>query len=272
MGFLDRFKKTKKTAAPRIDFDELVLKNELPKEAVLVEDVHKFYGDHEVLKGLSFSVRRGECFGFLGKNGAGKSTFIDCLVGLKEYDAGSIKVFGLDEKEYPLEIKGQLGYVPSEPLVYDLMTGNEFIEFIASSYDMDVEGFERNFAFLKAKFDLTEEELARPVGGYSHGMKQKLRLMSSLIHNPLLWVMDEPTVGLDIMAYETLMAMMRQYVKSGKTIFLTSHNIELVAEACDRVAILKEGRIASLIDFALEPFKRKELRRIFLHIQGRGDL
>ena len=103
-------------------------------------------------------------------------------------------------------------------------------------------------------------------------MKQKLRLMSSLIHNPLLWVMDEPTVGLDIMAYETLMAMMRQYVKSGKTIFLTSHNIELVAEACDRVAILKEGRIASLIDFALEPFKRKELRRIFLHIQGREDL
>ena len=137
MGFLDRFKKTKKIAAPRVDFDELVLKNELPKEAVLVEDVHKSYGDHEVLKGLSFSVRRGECFGFLGKNGAGKSTFIDCLVGLKEYDTGSIKVFGLDEKEYPLEIKGQLGYVPSEPLVYDLMTGNEFIEFIASSYEAE---------------------------------------------------------------------------------------------------------------------------------------
>lgn len=264
-------KKEKEEKKPRVDFDELLLTNSLPKEIIVAEDIHKSYGDHEVLKGLNFSVKAGECFGFLGKNGAGKSTFIDCLVGLKEFDQGSLSIFGLDQKEYPLEIKSEIGYVPSEPLAYDLMTGNEFMEFIASCYDMEEQGFKDNFAFLKTKFDLTEDDLAKPVGSYSHGMKQKLRLMSSLIHNPLLWVLDEPTVGLDIMAYETLVEMMHAYVNNGKTIFLTSHSIELVSEVCNRVAIIKDGNIATLIDFALEPFKRKELRRIFLHIQGKEE-
>ncbi len=269
MKWFNHKEKEKKTDV--IDFDEQVLMGTLPEETIIAEDIHKSYGNHEVLKGLSFQVKKGECFGFLGKNGAGKSTFIDCLVGLKEFDQGTLKIFGLSQKEYPLEIKSQIGYVPSEPLVYDLMTGNEFMEFIASSYDMDLEVFQKNFAFLKTKFDLTEEDLAKPVGSYSHGMKQKLRLMSSLIHNPMLWVLDEPTVGLDIMAYQTLVEMMHAYTKSSKTIFLTSHSIELVAEVCDRVAIIKEGTIASLIDFSLEPFKRKELRRIFLHIQGKEE-
>ena len=234
-----------------ISVDEAIINNTLSSEAVKIDNLHKSYGKKEVIKGISLSIKKGEIFGFLGKNGVGKSTTIDCLVGLKDF-----------------EVKSLFGYVPSEPLTYELMTGYEYLQFIASAYSMSEESFEKNYEFLKEKFTIFDSDLNRQISEYSHGMKQKVCLMASLIHNPKLWVLDEPTVGLDVMVYETLLKMMKEYAYNGNTIFLTSHNIDLIASVCDRVAILNNGQIASLIDFKVEPLKRKDLRRIFFKIYG----
>lgn len=249
-----------------IDVDKIA--NDLSRSAVSIVDVHKSYGDHEVLKGENIEVRRGEIFGLLGKNGVGKSTTIDCLIGAKDFDQGEIKIFGLPIDEYPLEVKSLYGYVPSEPLLYEQMTGYEYLQFVASAYGLSQEAFEKNLAFLDGAFQLGEEALSRPIGGYSHGMKQKEGLIASLIHNPKLWILDEPTVGLDVMAYETLLDMMKRYRDNGNTIVLTSHNIDLIADVTDRVAILNEGKVATLIDFHKEPQKRKDLKLVFFKVYG----
>lgn len=248
--------------------NEEILTNTLPNIAISFDNLHKSYGSKEVIKGISLDIKKGEIFGFLGKNGVGKSTTIDCLVGLKDYNSGSIKIFDLDIKENPLEAKSLFGYVPSEPMTYELMSGYEYLQFIAASYEMSQESFDKNYEFLKDKFTIYDEDLNRPIVEYSHGMKQKVCLMASLIHNPKLWIMDEPTVGLDVMVYETLLKMMKEYAKSGNTIFITSHNIELVASICDRVAIINNGNIVNLIDFNKEPLKRKDLKRIFFRVYG----
>lgn len=245
-----------------------ILTNNLPDIAISFEDLHKSYGKKEVLKGITLQIKKGEIFGFLGKNGVGKSTTIDCLVGLKDYNSGTIKIFDLDIKKNPLEAKSLFGYVPSEPMTYELMSGYEYLQFVAAAYEMSQESFDENYQFLKEKFAIGDEDLNRRIIEYSHGMKQKVCLMASLIHNPKLWIMDEPTVGLDVMVYETLLKMMKEYSKSGNTIFVTSHNIDLVASICDRVAIINNGNIVNLIDFNKEPLKRKDLKRIFFRVYG----
>lgn len=240
----------------------------MENKAIEIINLHKSYGDKEVLKGISLSVDKGEIFGLLGKNGAGKSTLIDCMIGLKRFNDGQILIDNFDIKTKPLEVKNNFGYVPSEPLTYEIMSGKEYLEFIASCYQMSQEAFESNFNFLKNKFELADEDLLRPIKEYSHGMKQKICLMASLIHNPSLWVLDEPTVGLDIIVYETLIKMMKSYVQNKNTIFVTSHNIDLVAGICDRVAIINDGKIDLLIDLNKEPFKRKNLKTIFFKVYG----
>lgn len=232
--------------------------------ALELEDVHKSYGKKEVLKGLSLQVKRGEVFGFIGKNGIGKSTTIDCIVGLKEFQSGRILIDGLDNKRYDLETKMAIGYVPSEPVTYEMMTGDEYLQFIASSYGMLQKSFAENYAFLVNKFSLSPADLQRKIREYSHGMKQKICLMASLIHNPKLWILDEPTVGLDIMVYDVLLKMIKDYATFGRTVFITSHNIDLVSKVCDRVAIVNDGQVAELLDFSAEPLKRKDLFKIFL--------
>lgn len=251
-----------------LKINQEILTNNLPDIAISFEDLHKSYGKKEVLKGITLQIKKGEIFGFLGKNGVGKSTTIDCLVGLKDYNSGTIKIFDLDIKKNPLEAKSLFGYVPSEPMTYELMSGYEYLQFVSAAYEMSQESFDENYQFLKEKFAIGDEDLNRRIIEYSHGMKQKVCLMASLIHNPKLWIMDEPTVGLDVMVYETLLKMMKEYSKSGNTIFVTSHNIDLVASICDRVAIINNGNIVNLIDFNKEPLKRKDLKRIFFRVYG----
>ncbi len=228
-----------------------------------IKEVHKSYGKKHVLKGLNLQVKRGEVFGFIGKNGAGKSTTIDCVVGLKRQDSGTISICGYDTKKEPLFAKSTFGYVSSEPIAYEMMTGNEYLQFIASSYDMIQSSFDSNYEFLRRKFELSDDDMNRRIREYSHGMKQKVCLMASLIHNPEVWILDEPTVGLDIMVYEVLVKMLREYANNGRTVFVTSHNMDLVAKICDRVAIINDGVVSDLIDFNKEPLKRKYLSKIF---------
>lgn len=236
--------------------------------ALEINDVYKSYGKKEVLKGISFKVKKGEIYGYIGKNGVGKSTLIDSIVGLKDFNDGDILIVGKSIKNEPKEAKKLFGYVSSEPNAYPSMTGFEFLEFIASSYDMVQESYEANLNFLIDKFNLPKEDLARRINEYSHGMQQKLCLMASLIHNPKVWILDEPTVGLDIMVYEVLVKLLKEFAKNGNTVFVTSHNIDLVSAICDKVAIVNDGKIVQEIDFKVEPFKRKDLKRIFFRVYG----
>ena len=248
------------------EIEELKFKDE--EYSLVIKDLYKSYGKKEVLKGINLNVKVGEVFGFIGKNGIGKSTTIDSIVGLKDYDSGEIFIYGVDNKKDPIRTKSMIGYVPSEPITYEMMTGNEYLEFIASSYKMIQASFNNNYNFLVKKFKMSPNDLDRKIKEYSHGMKQKICLMASLIHNPRLWILDEPTVGLDIMVYEVLLKMIKEFAINGRSVFITSHNIDLVSKVCDRVAIINEGKVVSLIDFKKEPLKRRDLSKIFFKIYG----
>lgn len=236
--------------------------------AIEINDLHKAYGSKQVLKGLNLQVKHGELFGFIGKNGIGKSTTIDCLIGSKKFDKGSVYIDGYDIVAEPLQAKNVFGYVASEPSCYEVMTGYDFLEFIASIYKVSEGDFVRNYRYLCGRLKLNLEELDNRISNYSHGMKQKLCLVGSLLYNPDIWILDEPTVGLDIMAVEELKKMMREYANHGKTVFVTSHNIELVSKICDRVAIINDGTVAALYDLNREPNRRMQLPRIFMRIYG----
>ena len=236
--------------------------------AIQITDLYKSYGKKQVLKGLNLNVYPGEMFGFIGRNGVGKSTTIDCMIGAKRFDSGEIIVGGYDIRFEPLDAKFSYGYVASEPTCYEVMTGYDYLEFVASIYGLTETEFTGNYQYLCKRLQLNVEELAHHISGYSHGMKQKLCLIASLLHNPNIWVLDEPTVGLDIMAQEELKKMMREYANHGRTVFVTSHNIEMVSAICDRVAIINNGVVMGIYDLNKNPEKRNELARIFIETYG----
>jgi len=233
---------------------------------VSIQGLHKAYGQKKVLLGLDLEVYEGELFGFIGKNGIGKSTTIDCMIGLKKFQQGKILLDGYDIVKEPIEAKMTFGYVASEPTCYEVMSGYDYLEFIASVYQLNEKEFKTNYKYLCGRLGLNEEDLSQSIASYSHGMKQKLCLVASLIGNPKIWVLDEPTVGLDIMAVEELKKMMKEYASHGNTVFITSHNIDLVSKICDRVAIINEGKVVALYDLKKDPNRRLQLSKIFLDI------
>ena len=226
------------------------------KTTILIEDLYKSYGEKEVLLGLNLEVHEGELFGFIGRNGIGKSTTIDCMIGAKKFNKGRIELNGYDIVKDPIDAKKSLGYVASEPTCYEEMTGYDYLEFVASIYGMTEGDFRRNSEYLCNRLQLNLDELNNPISDYSHGMKQKLCLVASLIHSPKVWVLDEPTVGLDIMAVEELKKMLREYANHNNTVFVTSHNIELVSKICDKVAIINDGKVVALYVLNKNPNKR----------------
>lgn len=238
------------------------------KTTILIEDLYKSYGEKEVLLGLNLEVHEGELFGFIGRNGIGKSTTIDCMIGAKKFNKGRIELNGYDIVKDPIDAKKSLGYVASEPTCYEEMTGYDYLEFVASIYGMTEGVFRRNSEYLCNRLQLNLDELNNPISDYSHGMKQKLCLVASLIHSPKVWVLDEPTVGLDIMAVEELKKMLREYANHNNTVFVTSHNIELVSKICDKVAIINDGKVVALYDLNKNPNKRLQLSKIFLDTYG----
>lgn len=238
------------------------------KTTILIEDLYKSYGEKEVLLGLNLEVHEGELFGFIGRNGIGKSTTIDCMIGAKKFNKGRIELNGYDIVKDPIDAKKSLGYVASEPTCYEEMTGYDYLEFVVSIYGMTEGDFRRNSEYLCNRLQLNLDELNNPISDYSHGMKQKLCLVASLIHSPKVWVLDEPTVGLDIMAVEELKKMLREYANHNNTVFVTSHNIELVSKICDKVAIINDGKVVALYDLNKNPNKRLQLSKIFLDTYG----
>ena len=238
----------------------------MPRIAIKLTNLNKSYGKKQVLYDINLEIYQGELFGFIGKNGVGKSTTIDCILGSKLFDSGEILVNDLNIKEKPIKVKKMIGYVASEPTCYEDMTGAKYLQFVASIYEISPQIFVKNLDYLLKKFEFKEEDLYRQIKEYSHGMKQKICLIASLIHNPKIWILDEPTVGLDAMSANELSLLMKDYVKHGNTCFVASHNIDLISKLCDRVAIIKDGKIYQIFDLKHEPSLRNKIQNIFLRL------
>lgn len=202
---------------------------------------------------LSFCVKAGEIFGFIGKNGAGKSTTIKALTGQLPITGGSICVFGHDVAKEPLLAKREIGFCPDNHAVYENMTGRQYVNFIADVFGV---GEERNrrIEVLGEKFGIGYA-LDRFTGTYSHGMRQKICLVASLVHDPALWVLDEPLTGLDISMVQEVRKMMLSRKAHGRTVFFSSHNLDVVQRICDRAALIDRGELLEVVD--LEEFRKR---------------
>ena len=202
----------------------------------------KTFGEKKAVDDLSLEIAPGEIYGFIGHNGAGKTTTLKSVVGIQQFDAGEITIGGISLKKDPLACKRQLAYIPDNPDLYDFMTGIKYLNFIADIFGVSASDRQeriRNYADL---FELTDD-LAQPIAAYSHGMKQKLAILSAWIHDPKLIIMDEPFVGLDPKASHLLKGMMRELCDVGGAIFFSMHVLEVAGKLCDKVAIIKGGRL-----------------------------
>jgi ABC-2 type transport system ATP-binding protein len=211
--------------------------------AILVRDLKKYYGYKAAVDGVDLEVPRGSFFGFLGPNGAGKSTTIRILTGLIPSDGGTVEILGFRLPEQELEIKRRIGLVPDESLLFDRLTGAEFLEFVGRMYDLS-----RPVAVERARdlMDLFHLQADRKIiGEYSKGMRKRVAMAASLIHHPELFLMDEPFEGVDAVGARLMKDILLDQVKRGATIFLTSHVLEVVERLCDHIAIINDGKIVS---------------------------
>ncbi len=241
----------------------------MEQKAVLeIKNLVKSYGDKEVLKGINLVAYEGQIVGLIGKNGIGKSTTIDCVTGSKNYNSGEILINGTKIEDNQVEIKKTFGYISSEPCLYETMTGYEYLSFIGSVYKVNKSVFRAKVDDLCNIFDLSERDLSAKIKGYSHGMKQKLSLIASLLHSPSLWILDEPTVGLDVMVFHNLIKCMKEFTSEGKTILITSHNLDFIGKVCNRVDIIKDGVIFKSINLDEEVDMRTKLDDVLTEIYG----
>lgn len=230
-----------------------------------IERLTKVYGDKKAVDDVSLHIQKGEIFGFIGHNGAGKTTTLKAICGILRFETGEIYVDGVSVKENPLACKQVLAYVPDNPDLYGFMTGIQYLDFVGDIYKVPANvRRERIHAYADA-FSLTDD-LAQPISAYSHGMKQKLALISALMHEPKLILLDEPFVGLDPKAAHTLKEMMRDFCAKGGAIFFSTHVLEVAEKLCDKVAIIKSGKIVKV--GTMEEVKGDEsLEEVFLDLE-----
>ena len=207
-----------------------------------IEHLTKTFGEKKAVDDLSLHIAPGEIYGFIGHNGAGKTTTLKSVVGIQNFDEGEITICGTSIKADPLTCKKQIAYIPDNPDLYEYMTGIKYLNFIADIFGIgSAERMERIHKYADI-FELTAD-LAQPIASYSHGMKQKLAIISAWIHDPKLIIMDEPFVGLDPKAAHLLKGMMREVCDNGGAIFFSTHVLEVAEKLCDKVAIIKGGRL-----------------------------
>ena len=199
------------------------------------------------VKDLSLTVKDGEVFGFLGKNGAGKSTTIKCITGILPFEEGQIKICGYDMKKDPINAKLNMGYVPDNHAVYENLTGREYVNYMGNIYRVPKDLIQERMETLAKKFSMAHA-LDNQIRSYSHGMHQKICIIAALIHNPKVWILDEPLVGLDPQSTFEIRAYMKEHKRKGNSVFFSSHNIDMVEKLCDRVAIINRGQLMEIID------------------------
>ena len=207
-----------------------------------IEHLTKQYGNKKAVDDLSLHIRPGEIYGFIGHNGAGKTTTIKACCGILRFDAGEVFVDGVSIKENPLACKRQIAYLPDNPDLYEFMTGIQYLHFIADIFGVGAADRQARIRKYADALELTGD-LAQPISAYSHGMKQKLAIIAAWLHDPKVIIMDEPFVGLDPKAAHILKGMMRELCSAGGAIFFSTHVLEVAEKLCDKVAIIKGGKL-----------------------------
>lgn len=210
-----------------------------------IKNLTKKFGDKVAVDNIDLSVKSGEIYGFLGPNGAGKTTTIKMIVGMLMPDGGSISVDGIDVICDDVEAKRQIAYVPDSPEIYDIMTGRQYLNFIADVFELSDEERNKQIDRYAEVFEM-KENLDVMIAGYSHGMKQKIVIMGALIHSPKLLILDEPMVGLDAKSSFRLKEIMRALADEGRTVFFSTHVMEVAENLCDRIGIINRGKIIAV--------------------------
>ena len=207
-----------------------------------IKHLTKTYGEKKAVDDLSLHIHAGEIYGFIGHNGAGKTTTLKSVAGILQFDGGEILVDGKSVRTQPLECKKMIAYIPDNPDLYEYMTGIKYLNFIADIFGVSAQARQERIRKYADLFELTAD-LAQPIAAYSHGMKQKLAIISAWLHEPKLIIMDEPFVGLDPKAAHILKGMMRELCSAGGAIFFSTHVLEVAEKLCDKVAIIKGGKL-----------------------------
>lgn len=230
-----------------------------------IEHLTKIYGEKKAVGDLSLHIRPGEIYGFIGHNGAGKTTTLKSVVGILKFDEGEIQIDGTSIKDDPVGCKRKIAYIPDNPDLYDYMTGIKYLNFIADIFGVSAEDRMERIRDYADRFELTDD-LAQPIAAYSHGMKQKLAIIAAWLHEPKLIIMDEPFVGLDPKASHLLKIMMREVCEKGGAIFFSTHVLEVAEKLCDKVAIIKGGKL--IRSGTMEEVKGDEsLETVFLEME-----
>lgn len=230
-----------------------------------IRNVTKKYGDKKALDDISFKVETGEIFAFIGHNGAGKTTLIKAMVGIHDFDGGDILIDGKSIKTDPIECKKKIAYIPDNPELYENMKAIDYINFICDMYEIPAS--KRGATIMKyARMFEIEDALMSPINSFSHGMKQKVALISALAHEPKVLIMDEPFVGLDPKAIFDMKELMRDMVEHGGTIFFSTHILDMAEKLCTRVAIVKKGKLIKV--GSMKSVKGdKSLEKVFLELE-----
>ena len=230
-----------------------------------IDHLTKTYGEKKAVDDLSLHIQAGEIYGFIGHNGAGKTTTLKSVAGILQFDAGEITVCGKSIRTQPIECKRDMAYIPDNPDLYEYMTGIKYLNFIADIFGVSAEDRQERIRKYADLFELTAD-LAQPIAAYSHGMKQKLAIISAWLHAPKLIIMDEPFVGLDPKAAHLLKGMMRELCESGGAIFFSTHVLEVAEKLCDKVAINKGGKL--IRSGTMEEVKGDDsLEEVFLELE-----
>ena len=231
-----------------------------------IQHLTKRYGEKKAVDDLSLHIAPGEIYGFIGHNGAGKTTTLKSVVGTLQFDEGEITIDGHSVKADPLACKRELAYIPDNPDLYDFMTGIKYLNFVADIFGVGAAERQARIRRYADAFELTDD-LAQPIAAYSHGMKQKLAIIAAWLHQPRLIIMDEPFVGLDPKASHLLKGMMREVCDNGGAIFFSTHVLEVAEKLCDKVAIIKGGKL--IRSGTMEEVKGDDsLEEVFLELEG----
>ena len=230
-----------------------------------IDHLSKAFGEKKAVDDLTLHIAPGEIYGFIGHNGAGKTTTLKSVVGIQQFDAGTITIGGHSIQDDPIACKKMLAYIPDNPDLYEFMTGIQYLNFIADIFGVEESARQERIRKYADLFELTTD-LAQPVAAYSHGMKQKLAIISAWLHEPKLILMDEPFVGLDPKASHILKGMMREVCDAGGAIFFSTHVLEVAEKLCDKVAIIKGGKL--IRSGTMEDVKGDEsLESVFLELE-----
>lgn len=231
-----------------------------------IENLTKVYGDKTAVDKLCLHIKKGEICGFIGHNGAGKTTTIKSCCGIMKFDSGEIYVDGTSVKENPLECKKKIAYIPDNPDLYEFMSGIQYLNFIADIFGVSQTERQEKIHRYADLFEITGD-LSNPISGYSHGMKQKTAIISALIHDPKLIIMDEPFVGLDPKAAHSLKEIMRIFCQHGGAIFFSTHVLEVAEKLCGKIAIIKKGKLIAS-GTTDEVIGDDSLEEVFLELEG----